>query len=131
MPRTVLKGFRELDGSVPILEWLRAVDRKASAKLIARLRRLEELGSELRRPEADYLRDGIYELRVGHRGVNYRILYFFAGKDIVVVSHGLTKEREVPPREIDHAIIRKKAFGKNAERHTATFWPLQISASDH
>jgi hypothetical protein len=39
---------------------------------------------ELRRPEADYLQDGIYELRVGFQHVNYRMLYFFY-KNIAVV----------------------------------------------
>ena len=40
----------------------------------------KELGHELRRPEADLLRDNIYELRIGLQGINYRILYFFHGK---------------------------------------------------
>ena len=52
---------------------------------------LEGRGHELRRPAADFLRDGVYELRPSYQGVNYRILYFFAGRDIVVVSHGLKK----------------------------------------
>jgi len=68
------------------------------------------MGHELRRPEAAHLRDGIYELRVAYRGVQYRILYFFSGKDVVVVSHGLRKERRVPSLEIDRAIGRKKEF---------------------
>ena len=51
------------------------------------------MGHELRRPEADFLRDGIYELRVSRRGVHRRILYFFHGKFAAVVSHGLVKER--------------------------------------
>ena len=46
-------------------------------KVVVRLDRLRELGHELRRPEADFLRDGIYELRTASRGVNYRVLYFF------------------------------------------------------
>ena len=41
------------------------------------------------------LRDGIYELRIGLQGLNYRILYFFHGKEAAVVSHGLIKERRV------------------------------------
>jgi hypothetical protein len=35
------------------------------------------MGHELRRPEADFLRDGIYELRASLGGVHHRILYFF------------------------------------------------------
>jgi hypothetical protein len=67
------------------------------------LERLREMGHELRRPEADFLRDGIYELRVSLGGVHHRILYFFHGAIAAVVSHGLVKERVVPPKEIDHA----------------------------
>lgn len=39
----------------------------------------EELGYELRRPKADYLRDDVYELQVRFRHLNYRVLYFFYG----------------------------------------------------
>jgi Gp49-like protein DUF891 len=69
----------------------------------------------LRRPEADYLRDGIYELRVRMGSVNYRILYFFAGRD---AAHALTKEAEVPAAEIDRAIRRKDAFLRKPKAHT-------------
>jgi hypothetical protein len=36
---------------------------KAQAKVIARIQLLEELGHEIRRPPADMVDDGIYELR--------------------------------------------------------------------
>lgn len=51
-------------------------------------------------------------------GVNYRILYFFHGKEAVVLAHGLTKERVVPPREIDEAIRRKRKFEQDPDKHT-------------
>jgi hypothetical protein len=35
----------------------------------------------LRRPHADYLEDGIYELRWRNGTVQYRILYFFHGRE--------------------------------------------------
>ncbi len=76
------------------------------------------IGHELRRPEADFLRDGIYELRVGFRGQNYRMLYFFHGQSIAIVSHGLVKERRVPPGEIEAALSRKQRFEANPQRHT-------------
>jgi len=68
--------FQEHDGIVPLLEWFDTLSEKARLKCRHRLGRLRDLGHELRRPEADYLRDGIYELRVGLRGMNYRILYW-------------------------------------------------------
>lgn len=110
--------FRGDDGSVPLLEWLDELPRKARAKCIARLERLAELGHELRRPEADLLRDGIYELRVGFQGINYRMLYFFYGRTAAVVSHGLRKERVVPPKEINLAVKRKRQFESAPKAHT-------------
>ncbi|MEX0978932.1 MAG: hypothetical protein WDZ48_08785 [Pirellulales bacterium] len=35
-----------------------------------------------------------------------------------VISHGLTKRRVVPPKEIDLAVKRKKAFVIDPARHT-------------
>lgn len=65
MPRTKVVFYREADGSVPVLEWFDGLPTKAQDKCRVRIQRLAELGHELRRPEADVLRDGIYELRVG------------------------------------------------------------------
>lgn len=118
MPTTNVIFYREDDDSVPILDWLGVIPAKAQVKCLARLKRLEDFGHELRRPEADLLRDGIYELRVELQGIHYRMLCFFHGKDVAVVSHGLTKERRVPPREIDAAMERMKKFEANPERHT-------------
>jgi phage-related protein len=117
MPRTKVVFFLEHDESVPIVYWLDGLISKAQIKCLAKLKRLEDLGHELRRPEADYLRDGIYELRVGLERVNYRILYFFHGKAEVVISHGITKEREVPPKEIDLAARRRARFEASPKKH--------------
>ncbi len=70
MPKTNVVFFQEEDGSVPILEWLDSLQPKALDKCTVRIERLGELGHELRRPEADFLQDGIYELRVGLQHVN-------------------------------------------------------------
>jgi phage-related protein len=78
--------------TVPVLDWLDRLPAKVQDKCRVRIERLRDLGHELRRPEADYLRDGIYELRVGFRGMNYRMLYFFHGKVAAVLAHGLVKE---------------------------------------
>ncbi|MCC7388255.1 MAG: type II toxin-antitoxin system RelE/ParE family toxin [Phycisphaerales bacterium] len=94
------------------------MDRQAFARCVERLQRLAAFGHELRRPHADMLRGGIYELRARHGRVNYRVLYFFHGKDIVVLAHGLTKEGEVPGVDIDRAVRRKAAFERDPESHT-------------
>jgi Uncharacterized protein conserved in bacteria len=117
MPKTEVILFQE-NGEAPLLEWLDGQTKKARLKCLKRIERLGELGHELRRPEADLLRDGIYELRVGLSGVNYRMLYFFYGNKAVVISHGLTKERIVPPKEIDLALERKNRFESDPEGHS-------------
>ncbi len=119
MPRTEVVFFREKDGSVPLIDWLAALPSVARAKCRVRLDRLEELGHQLRRPEADYLRDGIYELRTKHAGLNYRMLYFFHGRTAAVVSHGIIKQQaEVPPKDIDKAVQRKAPFEARPQEHT-------------
>jgi hypothetical protein len=100
------------------VEWFDELPAKAQDKCYLRLERLREMGHELRRPEADFLRDGIHELRVGLQGVHYRILYFFHGTVAAVVSHGLVKEQLVPPREIDRVVERKKRFEASPSIHT-------------
>jgi hypothetical protein len=118
MPRTKVVFYKEDDGSVPMLQWLDSLQPKALDKCTVRIERLEEMGHELRRPEADFLRDGIYELRVGLQHVNYRMLYFFHGRTAAVISHGLLKEDEVPPKEIEKAIQKKWKFEQNPKAHT-------------
>lgn len=118
MPRIEVLLYKDDDGSVPVLDWLDNLQKRALDKCMVRLERLAEMGHELRRPEADSLRDGIYELRVGLQHVNYRMLYFFHGRTAAVVSHGLIKKGEVPPREIDRAMERKRKFERDPKAHT-------------
>src|ERR1035438_7078987 len=107
MPQISLFFFRDAAGVAPVVEWLREHrrrDSKGYAKCVAAIQRLAESGYELRRPVADYLRDGIYELRVKRGHVNYRILYFFHGQQVAVLAGALAKEDVVPPIEIHRAI---------------------------
>jgi len=87
------------------------------------MERLARLGRDIRRPEADYLRDGIYELRTQLRNVQYRLLYFFHGTEadgtlMAVISRGTTKRKRVPPQEIDLARKRRETFFSSPQQHT-------------
>lgn len=118
MPETIVEMFAEDDGSCPLLEWMDGLSPKAQDKCIVKIERLTEMGHELRRPEADYLRDKIYELRAALQGIQYRILYFFHDQGIII-SHGLIKSgKEVPSKEIDLAVERKKKYENNPLEHT-------------
>ena len=118
MPQTNVVFYQEKDGTVPVLDWLNSLGDKARAKSLVRIERLKELGHQLRRPETDYLRNGIYELRISLEGIHHRILYFFGGHAVAVLSHGLVKERTVPSKEIELAMRRKSQFTANPESHT-------------
>jgi phage-related protein len=121
MPQTRLLFFQDAEGDAPVWEWLkdlRTRNPKAYAKCVVRIRRLTELGHELRRPEADLLRDGIYELRARLGTVNYRILYFFHGREVAVLAHAITKENEIPNVEINRALDRKRRFVASPDTHT-------------
>jgi phage-related protein len=121
MPATDVVFYRDEDGSVPVLDWLTEVgrkNRKALEKCTARIDQLRQTGHELRRPAADYLRDGIFELRTRVGRVQYRILYFFHGGNAVVLAHGIIKESDVPNKEINRAIARRKEFEQAPDTHT-------------
>ena len=118
MPAVKIVFYRDAQGVVPVLEWLDGLTPKVKAKCRVRIERLRALGHELRRPEADYLREGIYELRASYQGVHYRILYFFHGTVAAVLAHGVVKERRVPPHDIELALRCKQRFVQNPQRHT-------------
>ena len=117
MAAVEVKFFKETDGRYPGLEWLSSLPKKVQVKAEVRIARLAEVGHHLKRPEADYLKDGIYELRWRFQSVNYRILYFFFGRELVVLASGLTKEDRVPEKEIALAVERKKIFEQNPNGH--------------
>ncbi len=112
--------YKDDDGSVPVLDWLlelQAKNERAARKCFSLIKLLRNLGHELRRPRADLLRDGIYELRAEVGNVNYRILYGFVGKNATVLACGLTKEKTVPRGEIDTAVTRIGKYMQNPTQH--------------
>lgn len=108
----------------PLLTWLEGLRKrnpKARAKCLTLMLHLEREGHELRRPHADYLRDGIRELRMHLGRVQYRILYSFHGRDVAILTHGLVKERQVPDDEIEFAIKCMEQARTNLDKFTLEF----------
>ncbi len=121
MPRTHVAFYQEADGQAPVVNWLRELlktNGRAWSNCRARIELLAQFGHELRRPAADYLRDGIYELRAKQGHVQYRLLYFFHGRQVAILAHSLTKEDKVPNADIERAIRRKGLFESDPEAHT-------------
>ncbi len=80
------------------------------------LARLEAFGNQLRRPQADYLERGIYELRTETASGQIRLLYFFFYQEKIVISHGIRKKQKVPPNQIDRAVANRKDYFLRHER---------------
>jgi phage-related protein len=108
-------------GRLQFLVWLQGLlksNERVWANCRARIELLAEFGHELRRPAADYLRGGIYELRAKQGHVQYHLLYFFHGRQMAILAHALTKEDEVPKADMERAMRRKKLFEANPKEHT-------------
>ncbi len=114
-----LKGvyfFVDKDGNRPVKEFIHSLTQKEQAKVYAYIAELKKQGNNLRRPMADYLEDGIYELRPKDN----RFFYFFYLRDRAVLVHAIKKHvKKVPENNLRLCIKRKvetEACGTNIER---------------
>jgi phage-related protein len=75
---------------------------------------LKEQGINSTRPQSDYLRDGIHELRIKLSRGDTRTLYFFCYETNIILTHAFYKRTDsVPDSEINRALIYKeKVFQK-------------------
>lgn len=117
-PTVKVVYYQDADGTCPVREFLWQAGERIRAQAQARVVLLEAMGHRLRRPHADYLRDGIYELRWHTRRVQYRILYGFHGPGMAVLLHALTKERVIPDHDLAIAQRRRRLFLANPNLHT-------------
>ena len=118
MPKCRVIIYRTEKGRIPARDWLSKQNQTVRAKAIDLAKRLRDEGQDLDMPYARLLRDGIYELRIIVQRVQHRILYAFVGKAVVLLTHGITKESEVPPNEIDKALSLRKKYLSNPRLHT-------------
>jgi phage-related protein len=116
MPAVTVLFYRE-GNEVPVLDWLDEQSEAAQAQVTDRIERLEDQGHSLRRPHAENIGQGLYELRARVGREQYRILYFFYGRTAVVLAHGLTKEDVLPPADIQRALTRKERFERDPANH--------------
>ena len=97
-----IKFYKTKDGKNYVKEFIESKSVSNQSKITAWLKLLREHGNTLVRPYADYLDDGIYELRIKLSGNQIRILYFFCFKDCIILTHAFMKNTDkVDPREIN------------------------------
>lgn len=110
------------ESCAPALEFMRELkerDLAAFEQGVAMVNLLQELGHRLRRPAADILEDGIYELRWRKGKVQYRLLYFFHKQEFIVLAHGMQKEgQRVDKEDLRRAQQRRKKYVLNPKAHT-------------
>ena len=95
--------YTRSSGQCPMDEFLDELPVKVRAKLMKWMEILEVEGPNLPRPFADSVRGKIRELRLQFGGNQYRCLYFFHGKQIVMTHGFLKKTDHVPEGEIRYA----------------------------
>ena len=97
--------FVDERGDSPVKEFIDELPIDEQAKVFAYIDELKKQGHNLRRPLADYVKDGIYELRPKAN----RLFYFFFLKENVVFVHAIKKKtNEIPEKDIALSLKRKK-----------------------
>jgi|SRR3989338_99058 len=96
--------FVDKDGHKPVKEFIHSLTRKEQAKVYAYIAELKKQGNNLRRPMADYLENGIYELRPKDN----RIFYFFYLRDRAILVHAIKKHvKKVTENDLRLCVKRK------------------------
>lgn len=95
--------YKDSKGKCLAKEFLNELQIKIRAKVTKWVDKLEKEGPNLPRPYADIVRGKIRELRVGFGSNEYRFLYFFFGKKIIITHGFLKKTNKIPVGEIERA----------------------------
>ena len=109
----MLKGvyyFIDEKGNRPVKKFIFSLPTKERTKIRAYMAELKQQGHNLRRPMADYIGEGIYELRPK----NNRIFYFFFLRDRAVMLHAIRKKTDkIPDADLKICIKRKMLTERN------------------
>ena len=111
----MLKGvyyFVDERGNRPVREFIFLLPVKERAKIRAYIEELKQQGHNLRRPMADYIGEGIYELRPKDN----RIFYFFFLRESAVLLHAIRKKtKKIPDSDFQLCLKRKILTEKNRQ----------------
>ena len=88
-----------------VREFIDSLPIKEQSKIFAYITELRNQGHNLRRPLADYLGKGIYELRPKDN----RIFYFFFLKDNAVLVHAIKKKTDKIPKQDFILCLKRKS----------------------
>ena len=100
-------------GDNPVKEFITKSSWKEQTKIKAYLEELQKQGHNLHRPMADYLGEGIYELRPSHN----RIFYFFFLREKAILLHAIRKKTDKIPQGDFELCIKRKEGVENLENN--------------
>src|SRR5450756_306934 len=96
-------------GRSPVQEYLEQQTATDRAVLLAKIKAFSEEFPRILTVNVKPLRGKIWEIRVaGAHGLQHRLLYFVAGKDLVLLHAFTKKSRKIPARELQLAERRLK-----------------------
>lgn len=111
--------YRTKAGHCPVEEFLDALDGKQTQKVVWVLRLIEELEIV----PSQYLKklvdtEGLWEVRVQFGGDTFRLLGFFDGRRLLVLTTGFAKKTErIPRQELELAANRKQDYQRRKSDH--------------
>jgi phage-related protein len=108
--------FAEVDGKVPMIEFLDGLSVRGRAKIFASIEKLVELKDSGVPPKENlskHLDEGIFELRVSFENRIARSLYFYQAEGQIIFTHGFVKKRQKTPK---CEIARAKAIRQSCKR---------------
>ncbi len=104
--------YRTESGNCPVEEFLDALSGKQAQKVVWVLRLIEELDNV----PGQYLKklvntEAIWEVRVQFGGHIFRLLGFFDGSSLLILTNGFVKKsQKTPAQEIELATRRKNEY---------------------
>ena len=91
---------------IPVLDFVKGLTKKDQAKIREYIQALKLYGHNLRRPMADYLGHGIYELRPKDN----RVFYFFYLRNNIVFVHAIRKDSDKIYESDLQTCLKRKAI---------------------
>lgn len=108
--------YRTAAGRILVREFINGLENRAQQAIYAAIDTLGIYGHEMHRPYADVVRGKIRELRIKQERNHYRILFYFLGRNIILL-HGLHKKTEaLDNNDIEIAEKRMKDFNARIKR---------------
>lgn len=83
----------------PVSSFMEHLKPRSIAKVLHYLNLLQEKGPTLPRPYADFLHDGIHEMRIKVKGENVRLLYFFCYETYIIMYSAFSKNTDRVPEK--------------------------------